>query len=90
MMPVTHLDRPRTNGRGLGVMRDHDDRLIDTFRSTLEHFEHDLGILGIQISGRLVRQNDRRAVDDRTGECDTLLFAAGKLERLVMHFVLEL
>ena len=44
----------------------------------------------IEISGRFVGQDDRRAVDDRTCKRDTLLLTARQLERLMMHLIFEL
>ena len=70
-------------------MRDHHDRLVKLFIEFLEHLEHDLGIFGVEIAGWLVRQDDRGPVDDSTRQGDSLLFAAGQFERLVMHLVLE-
>ncbi len=88
-VPVTHPDRSRTNRSGLGVVRDHNDRLVELLVQPAKHFQHDLRILRVQVPGRLVRQNDGGAVDDRTRQSHPLLFAARKLERLVMHFILQ-
>ena len=46
-------------------------------------------VLRIQIAGRLVGQQQFRLVDERAGDGDALLFAAGKLGRLVIQPVLE-
>ena len=72
-MAVAHLYRARARGGGLGVVRDHDDCLVELFVQLLEHIEHDLRIFGVEISRRLVSENYRRAVDDRTCKRDTLL-----------------
>ena len=70
-VPVPHLDRPRTDGGGLRVVRDHDDRLLKFFVQFAEHIKHDLRIFRIEISGRLIGQDDRRAVDHRTCQSAT-------------------
>ena len=41
--------------------------------------------LGIEVTGRLVGKNNRRIVDNGAGNRHTLLLAAGKLIRLVIH-----
>src|SRR5215203_2534438 len=86
---VPHPDNSGADGRGLRVVRDHDDRLPVFFVQFAEHVEHYLRILGIEVSRWLVGENDCGTVYDRTCESDALLFAAGKLERLVMHLVFE-
>src|ERR1017187_7755760 len=43
----------------------------------------------IEIAGRFVSQKQLRLVDERAGNGHALLFAAGKLIRLVIHAVLE-
>ncbi len=46
--------------------------------------QHFLAGLGVQCAGRLVRQDNFAAVDQRTGDADALLLAAGKLAGLVI------
>src|SRR5262245_2921629 len=70
-------------------MRDQNDRLIESIVELTKHLQNNLGILGIEISGWLVSQHDRRTVDDCAGQRDALLLAAGKLQRFVMHLVLQ-
>ena len=89
-MPVPHPDDPRTDRGGLRVVRDHDDRLVILLVQLAEHIKHDLRIFRVEISGRLVGQDYSGIVDDRPCQSDALLFAAGKLQRLVRHFVFEL
>ena len=45
---------------------------------------------GIEVAGRLVRQQDRRIVHQRAGDGDALPLTAGKLVRLVMHALLQI
>ena len=89
-MPVTHLDRPRTHCRSLRVMRDHNDRLIEFLVKLAKHLKHDRRIFSVEITCRLVREYDRRTIDHRPGQSDTLLLAAGKLKRFVVHFIFKL
>ncbi len=71
-------------------MRDHDDRLVQLLIELLEHLQHDLRVFRVEITGRFIREDDRRVIDHGTGQGNTLLFAAGKFERLVVHFTFEL
>ena len=48
-----------------------------------------LPLFGIQISGRLVRQNNSRIVDQRAGDGDALLLTAGKFVRFVVDAIAE-
>ena len=43
----------------------------------------------IEISGGLVREDDRRIVGQRTADGNALLFAAGELRRIVMRAIGE-
>src|SRR5262245_15920705 len=45
----------------------------------VEHLHDPDGGVGIEVSGRLVGQQQRRVVDERTGDGETLLLAARKL-----------
>ena len=37
----------------------------------------------VQVAGWFISQNQRRRMHQRPGDCDTLLFTAGKLHRVV-------
>src|SRR3546814_3347695 len=49
----------------------------------LEHLHHFLAMMGVEVAGRLVRQDQFRLGDERAGDGDTLLLTAGKLARPV-------
>lgn len=89
-MTVAHLNGARADGGGFGVVGDHDDRLVEFLVKLFEHIQHDLRVLCIEVSRRLVREDYGRSIDHRPGQSHTLLLTAGKLQRLVMHLVLEL
>src|SRR6185369_2676210 len=76
-MTVAHTNDPGTGFRGFGVVRDHNYRLAQSLVQFLEHIENDLRVFSVEIAGRFVRQDYRRIVDDRAGESDPLLLAAG-------------
>ena len=73
---ITHLDGSRARRGCLGVMRDHDDSLVKFLIELTEHIQHDLGIRRIKVAGRLVGQNDRRAIYDRPRQSHPLLLPA--------------
>ena len=43
-----------------------------------QHLQHRVGVLRVQVAGGLVRKNDSGARDQRTGNGDALLLAAGQ------------
>lgn len=51
----------------------------------VKEVHHDAAGLAVQCASRLVSQNQRRLVDHGAGNRHTLLLAAGKLVRLVLH-----
>src|SRR3978361_187599 len=66
-----HVDDPRVVGR-------HDDGRAGAVDAVEE--AHDPGRGGrVQVSGRLVGQEDQRPVDERAGDGDPLLLATGEL-----------
>ena len=52
-----------------------------------QQFQHMLAVLRVQIAGRLVGQQNRRPNHERAGQRDALLFAAGKLDRVMIAAV---
>ena len=72
--------------RNFRVVRNNDKRLPE-LRSTFHQQPHRiLARPRIQISGRLVCENDAGFCDECTGDCHTLLLSAGKLRRAGMQF----
>src|ERR1043166_2535141 len=88
-MTIAHLDDPLAGSRCFGIMRNHYDRLIESIVELPKHLQNQLGILRIEIPCGLVSQHDRRTVDDCARQRDALLLAAGKLQRFMMHLVLQ-
>ncbi len=71
------------------IMGDHDQRLAEFLLRAQEQGKYLLGVGTVQIAGRLVSKQDLRAVDQRTGNRNTLLLAAGKLVGLVAQAILD-
>src|ERR1044071_10042617 len=67
-------------------MRDDDDGLFLTDK-VLEDADDLVAGLLIEIAGRLVGEDERRVVDQRTGDGDALALAAGELVRAVLGAV---
>ena len=58
------------------VMGDHDNGRLLRASEMPEQIHHGFAPLGIECSGRLVRQNHRRIVNHRAGNRNSLLFSA--------------
>src|SRR5215831_16274783 len=82
-LSVTHVNDAIPVGRRLRVVRDHQHRLAQFLVGLPQHTQDNVGILGIQIAGGLIRQNHRWLIDERTRQCDSLLFSAGEFRRAV-------
>ena len=54
-----------------------------------EEVEDVRAVGGVEVAGGLVGEDDGRAQDEGAGEGDALLFAAGELDRVVVHAVGE-
>ena len=78
-LPLCHLSDFRIMGD------DHERRAL--FMQFLEKIHHNLFIGIIQISGRLVRQDNFRMIDQRPCHADPLLLTAGELAGKVMRSV---
>src|ERR687889_305039 len=67
-LAVAHLDNAAAHGGGLGVVGDHDDGLVEAVVHLLEHVEDDGRVLRVEVSGRLVGEDDGRVGDDGAGQ----------------------
>src|ERR687885_589567 len=74
-LAVAHLDDAAAHGGGLRVVRDHDDGLVEAVVHLLKHVQDDGGVLGVEVAGRLVREDERRARDDGARQGHALLLA---------------
>ena len=70
------------------VMRDDDDRRA-LLVQLAKQVEHDLLVLFVQVAGRLVSEDELRAVDERAGDAHALLLTAGQLAGQVMRTLLQ-
>src|SRR4051812_43024203 len=74
---------------GGGIVRDHQDRLLEFGVELREEREDVVGALAIEIARGLVAHEDRGVVHDRARDRDALLLTAGELAREVTHAVFE-
>ena len=72
---VAHVYHAIKINRGLGIVRDHYDRLPQVLVQPPQHFQYDFRILGIEIARGLIRQQNFRLIDDGPGNRHALLFA---------------
>ena len=87
-LPVAQVDLP-VGGRGdLGVVGDEDDRPAGGVELVEEAHDVRAGV-AVEVAGRLVGQDERRLRDERPGDRDPLLLAAGQLGRLVVEPVAQ-
>ena len=78
-LALVQMHRARRAGRGVRIVRDHDDGLAVLAVERLEQAEDFVAGLAVEIAGRLVAEQQRRIGDDGARDADALLFAAGKL-----------
>ena len=77
------------DARGAGVVGDHDDGLAELVDAAAEQVEDLAAGAGVEVAGRLVGEQDGRPGDERAGDGDALLLAAGELGRAVGQAVLQ-
>src|ERR1700730_15322718 len=82
---VTHVQDAMSVCGRFRIMRDHHDGLAQISIELAQEAENALGTFRVEIASRLVRENDFRLTDNGAGKSDALLFAAGKLRRLVLQ-----
>ena len=85
--PVAEADEPGAVLRDVHLVRDEDNRDAALPVELLEDV-HDLAARArIEVSGRLVREDDRRLIDERSRDRNTLLLTARQLVRKVVKAV---
>ena len=70
-------------------MRDEDERDADLLLDVFELLLHLLAQLQVERAERLIEQQHARLVDERAGDGDALLLAAGKLGHVAVSVVLK-
>jgi hypothetical protein len=73
--------------RRLGVVSDHQDRLLQLARQLLEQVQDLVRAAAVEVSRRLVAEQERRVGHDGAGDGDALLLPARQLPRLVRRAV---
>jgi hypothetical protein len=86
---VAHVEDAVGDLGSLGVVGDHEDGLVELAAGLAEHLEDGVGVLGVEIAGGLVGEDDGGAVDEGAGDGYALLFAAGKFVGAVVETALD-
>ena len=76
-------------GRELGIVGGDERREAGRAHEVEQHREDPVRRLGVEVAGGLVGEEERRPVDQRAGDGDALLLAAGELGRAVVEAVAE-
>ena len=84
MRPSRSTTRRSPTRSGLGVVRDHHDRLVELVDGVAQQPQHLGARLGVEVAGGLVGEHDRRARDERARDRDALLLAARQLGGTVL------
>ena len=85
---VAHPDDPLGVLGDVVFVGDHDDGLARVVEPA-EHLHDLVAGLGVEVARRLVGEDDVRVVDQRAGDRDALLLAAGELGRAVVEPVCQ-
>ena len=79
MQPVGEVEHAVGDRGGARLVRDHHDRLAELLDRVAQELE-DLGAgRRVEVAGGLVGEHDVRLGDERSGDRDALLLAAGEL-----------
>ena len=78
-LAVAHIDVAIGKLSRIRVVSDHQHGLAQLLVGLLQQGEHGFRILGVEIAGGLVRQDDRRLVDQGARQRNPLLLTAGEL-----------
>ena len=81
MAAVEHVHEPVGPRRNLRVMRHEDDRQPALGAQLLDEVEHGAAGFGVEAAGRLVREQDRGLVRQRSGDRDALALPTRQLRR---------
>ena len=81
---IAHVQYTIAIGGGIGVVRDHNDRLSEILIELSQEAQHGFRALRIEVSRGFVRKNDFWLAHDGSRQSDPLLLAPGELGGLVM------
>src|SRR5450755_2071524 len=81
--PIPHMNNAVPISGGLWIVGDHQHGLAQVAVGMAQHVQNNLGILRIQVAGRLVCQNDGWFVNQRPRQRDPLLLSARQFGRTV-------
>ena len=88
-LTVAHVQDAVGDLGGFGIMSDHQNCLVEFPAGFAQHSEDGVRVLCIEVAGRLICKDDGGAGNERPGDGDTLLLAAGKLVGPVVQTALD-
>ena len=88
-LAVAHVEDAVGDLGGLGVVGDHEDGLVELAAGLAEHLEDGVGVLGVEVAGGFVGEDDGGTVDEGAGDGDALLLAAGELVGAMVEAALD-
>src|SRR5688572_17584926 len=83
------VNRAAGTGRGMRIVRDHDDGLAVLAVEGLKEAQDFVARLAVEVTGRLIAKQQGRIGDNRARDTHALLFAAGKLARVMFRAMTE-
>ena len=85
-LPQVHHPYPVANARDHAqIVADVQDRRVELVSQLVDQVQHGRLDGHVQGGGRLVHDEERRVVEQRHGDDDTLLLPAGQLVRVTLH-----
>src|SRR6188508_106295 len=88
-LPLREMQRVRGARGGVRIVRNHDDGLAMPLVQRLQQVQDLVARLPVEITRRLVAEQQRRVRHDRARDADALLLAAGELARPVLRAILQ-
>ena len=88
-LPVAKSDRSLSEARDIRIVGHQDQRRAGGPIQFKHHLDHFRARLGIEISGWFIGKKNLGPIDEGAGERDPLLFAARKLQRIVIAPISE-
>ena len=81
---IAQPDRAFCELRDVGIVRDENERRSGIAIEFQHHLDHGAARFRVEISRRLIGEKNLGAIDEGASERNALLFAAGKLSRIMI------
>jgi hypothetical protein len=84
---IPHANRAPSVASSFLVMRDHEDGLAEPLVQIGQQSKDSLGVLTIEVPGRLIGEQDRGPIHKCPRNCNALLLATGERTGFVLHSI---